>query len=78
MAWGWWAEQGHGGSSPGGVGEPAVPGAGSGLHCRGTAPTSHMQCNSNAPRGRPLSRPHAPLLPHCTPHRSSGGRGAQG
>lgn len=60
-----------------------MPGAGSGLHCRGTAPASHVQCNSNAPRGRPLSRPpchHLPLeqpskraLPHCLPRPCSWG-----
>lgn len=37
-----------------------VPGDGSGLHCRGTAPASHMQCNSNAHAGRPLSGPPYP------------------
>lgn len=54
-----------------------MPGAGSGLHCRGTAPTSHMQCNSNAPRGRPRSRPHAHRLPtaHPSPPQRAGTRG---
>lgn len=86
MAWGWWAGQGRGqGASARGREEwgPSVPGAGSGLHCRGTAPASHVQCNSNAPRGRPLSRPpchHLPLeqpskraLPHCLPRPCSWG-----
>lgn len=46
-----------------------MPGAGSGLHCRGTAPASHMQCNNNAPRGRPLSRPPCPHRPARQPPR---------
>ena len=68
-----WVGQGRAGVRASGCGRegwgPAVPGAGSGLHCRGTAPASHMQCNSNAPRGRPLSRPPCPHRPARQPPR---------
>lgn len=56
--------RGHGGSSSSQrvrVGGPTVPGAGSGLHCRGTAPASHT-CNATAMHhgAARLSRPPCP------------------
>lgn len=67
MAWGGGAGQGsRGAPAVGGDGwGPAVPGAGSGLHCRGTAPAS-LTCNATAMhRGAArLSRP--PRLPPAT------------